>query len=100
MNSSHYQVVISSSLLPPFRLSSKVKRLLDDFTVDLTTEIDTFLELSLVVRLLALGFDVLLNGVDLRLVHDQLLLDVVELVVDIVSQDLILGGVMVHRMIS
>ena len=51
----------------------------------------------LVVALCTLRLDVLLDGVDLRLVLDQLLLDVVQAVVDFTLQNLVLLGVMLHR---
>ena len=57
------------------------------------------MELRLIVRLSALRFNVLLNSVNLRLVHDQLLLNVIELVVDVALQDKVLLGVMAHGMV-
>ena len=57
------------------------------------------MELRLIVRLSALRFNVLLNSVNLRLVHDQLLLNVIELVVDVTLQDKVLLGVMTHGVV-
>lgn len=54
----------------------------------------------LIVRLSTLGLNVLLNGVDLRLVFDQLLLDVVQPVVDVTCKDRVLLGVVLDRMVS
>ena len=91
----------SASLLSPCTyLYSSRKCLLDDLRVDLPTEVDTLLELSLVVRLFTLRFDVLLDGVDLRFVHDQLLLDVIQSIVDVILQDEVLGGVMAHGVVG
>lgn len=63
---------------------------LNEVQVYLFTNLHAFLELVLVIGLSALGLDVLLNGVDLRFVLDQLLLDVVQPVVNLVTKDLIL----------
>lgn len=57
------------------------------------------MEGALVVALGALALDVLLDGVDLGLVADQLLLDVVQAVVDVTLQDLILLGVVLHGVV-
>ena len=57
------------------------------------------MELRLIVRLSALRFNVLLNSVNLRLVHNQLLLNVIELVVDVTLQDKVLLGVMTHGVV-
>lgn len=63
---------------------------LNEVQVYLFTNLHAVLELVLVIGLGALGLDVLLDGVDLRLILDQLLLDVVQPVVDLVTKDLIL----------
>ena len=78
---------------------SRCKRLLDDLGVDVLAELHALLELRLIVRLSALRFNVLLNSVNLRLVHDQLLLNVIELVVDVTLQDKVLLGVMTHGVV-
>jgi len=57
------------------------------------------LELALVVGFCALGLYVLLDGVDLRLILDQLLLDVVQAVVDLGLENLVLLGVVLHRVV-
>lgn len=54
------------------------------------------LEGALVVRLCTLRLDVLLDRIDLRLILDQLLLDIIQSVVDVALQDLVLLGVMLH----
>ena len=90
-----------TSLLRLFTyLVSNVERLLDDFSVDLTTQADTFFELCLVVGLLTLCLDVLLDCVDLGLVDNELLLDVVESVVDVVLQYLVLVRVVLHSVVG
>jgi hypothetical protein len=82
------------------RVSLHAEALLDEVEVDLVAEAHAVLESRLVVRLGPLGLDVLLNRVDLRLVLDQLLLDIIQPVVDVTLQYLILLGVMLHRVIS
>lgn len=54
----------------------------------------------MVVALGSLRLNVLLDGVDLALVLDQLLLDVVQTVVDLRLKDLVLLGVVPHRVVS
>ncbi len=54
----------------------------------------------LIVRLSTLGFNILLNSIDRRLVLDQLLLNVIQPVVNITLKDLILLSIMLHRMKS
>jgi len=56
--------------------------------------------MSLVVLLSALCLDVLLNGVDLRLIGYQSLLLLVESVVDVALKNLVLARVMFHRVVS
>ncbi len=80
--------------------SLNTKTLLDEVEVDLVAEGHAVLEGALVVRLGALGLDVLLDRVDLRLVLDQLLLYVIQTVVDVALQDLILFGVVFHGVIG
>jgi hypothetical protein len=58
------------------------------------------LECALIIGLSTFCLNVLLYGVDLRLILDELLLDVIESVVDVALQDLILSSVMLHRVIS
>ena len=99
-NSSHYQVSVTSLLCLFTYLFSDVERLLDDLGVDLTTQVDAFFELRLVIGLLTLCFDVLLDSVDLGLIHDEFLLNVVESVVDVILQDLVLGGVVLHGVVG
>lgn len=81
-------------------LSGQAHASLDEVHVDLGAHLHAVLELVLVVALCSLRLDVLLDCVDLRLVLDQLLLDVVQPVVDLVSQDLVLLGVVLHRVVS
>ena len=69
---------------------------LDQVHVDLAAQVHAVLELVLVVALCSLCFDVLLNRIDLRLVLNQLLLDVVQSVVDLALKNLVLFGVMLH----
>ena len=54
----------------------------------------------LVVAFGALGLNVLLDGVDRRLILNKLLLDVVESVVDLVAKDLVLLGVVLHGVVG
>ena len=58
------------------------------------------MESSLVVGLGTLGLDILLDGVDLRLVLDKLLLDVVQTDIDVALQDLVLLSVVLHRVVG
>lgn len=58
------------------------------------------LEGSLVVGFRSLRLDILLDGVDLRLILDQLLLDVIQSVIDVTLQYLVFLCIMLHRMIS
>ena len=59
----------------------------------------TVLERTLVVGLGTLCLDVLLDRVDLRLVLNQLLLDVIQSIVNVALEDLILLRVVLHRMV-
>ena len=72
---------------------------LDEVHVDLRAQLHAVAELLLVVSLSALGLDVLLDGIDLRLVLDEFLLDVIESIVNLTLQDLILLRVMLHLVI-
>ena len=54
----------------------------------------------MIVRLGTLGLDVLLDGVNLRLVRGQDLLDIVESLVDVVLEDHISASVMLHSVIG
>ena len=81
-------------------VSGQAHASLDEIHVDLGAHLHAVLELVLVVALCSLGLDVLLDGVDLGLVLDQLLLDVVESVVDLVAEDLVLLGVVLHGVVS
>ena len=54
----------------------------------------------LIVGLSTLGLDVLLNGVNLTLVVDKLLLNIVQLDVDIRLEDLVLFGIVLHLLIG
>lgn len=56
--------------------------------------------MSLVVLFSSLGFDVLLDSVDLRLVGDKTFLLLVQPVVDVALQDLVLSSVMLHRVVG
>lgn len=77
-------------------MSGQAHASLDEIHVDLRAHLHAVLELVLVVALGSLGLDVLLDGVDLRLVLDQLLLDVVQSVVNLVSKDLVLLRIVLH----
>jgi hypothetical protein len=79
-------------------LSGQCHASLDDVHIDLAAQVHAILELVLVVALCTLGLNILLNCINLRLVLDQLLLDVVQAVVDFALKDLVLLGVMLHRM--
>jgi hypothetical protein len=78
------------------KLLLNTERLLDQLHVDVIAKSHAVLEGSLVVRLCSFGLNVLLNGIDLRLVSNQLLLNVVKSVVDITLQYLVLLRVMLH----
>ena len=73
---------------------------LDEIHVDLVTELHTFLEVMLVVCFSALGLNVLLNGVNLGLIVNELLLNIIQAVEYLTLQDLVLRGIMLHRMIG
>lgn len=78
-------------------VSGQAHASLDEVQVNLRTNGHAVLELVLVVTLRAFGLNVLLDGVDLRLVLDQLLLNIIEPVVDLVTQYLVLLRVVLHR---
>ena len=77
-----------------------MQRLLDDIRVDVRAHLHAGLEVGLVVALRSLGLDVLLDGVDLRFIPDQTLLDLVEPVVNVRLEDLVLPGVVPHAVVS
>ena len=79
--------------------SSHLHASLDEVHVDVTTQLHAVLELLLIVGLGALGLNVLLDGIDLALVVNQLLLDVVQSIVDVGLQNLVLLRVVLHLMI-
>jgi len=54
----------------------------------------------LVVCFSALRLNVLLDGVNLRLVVNELLLNIIQSVEYLTLQNLVLRGIMLHRMIS
>jgi len=54
----------------------------------------------LIVTLCTFAFNVLLNGIDLGLVLNELLLNIVEAVVDFTLQDLVLFSVMLHVVVG
>jgi hypothetical protein len=60
----------------------------------------TFLEVVLVVCFSALRLNVLLNSINLRLVVNELLLNIIQSVEYLTLEDLVLRGIMLHRMIS
>lgn len=66
--------------------------------VDLRTNLHAVLELVLVVALGSFRFDILLDGVDLRLVLNQFLLDVIQPIVYVTLQNFVLFRVVLHRM--
>ena len=55
------------------------------------------LELDLVITLGSLGLNILLNGINLALILNELLLDIIEPIVYLTLQYLILLRVMLHR---
>ena len=61
---------------------------------------DTLLELSLIIRLSSLSLNILLNGIYLGLVDDELLFNFIELVVDLILKNQILFSIMAHCMVS
>ena len=72
---------------------------LDEVHVDVTAQLHAVLELLLIVGLGTLGLNVLLDGIDLALVVDQLFLDVVQSIVDVGLKNLVLLRVVLHLMI-
>lgn len=64
--------------------------------IDFLAQLHAVLELMLVVALSTLGFNILLDTVNSRLVLNELFLDVVEAVVYFTLQDLIFLGVVLH----
>ena len=73
---------------------------LDQVHVNLLAQLHAVRELLLVVCLSSLRLDVLLDSVDLRLVLDELLLDVIEHVVNGTLQNLVLLRIVLHLVIS
>ena len=80
--------------------SLDAETLFDEVEVDFVAQPHAILEGALVVGLGAFGLDVLLDGVNLRLVLDQLLLDVVQTDIDVTLQDLVLLSVVLHRVVG
>ena len=76
------------------------QREFDDLVVDLISEMNGLLHLLLIVRLGAFSLNILLDAVDSRLVGDQTLLNLVETVVDLVLEDHITAGIVLHRVVS
>ena len=76
--------------------SSQSHTSLNEVHVDFSTQMHAVLELVLVVALRPLRLDVLLNSIDLRLVLNQLLLDIVQPVINLILEDLVFHFVMVH----
>ena len=70
---------------------------LDQVHVDFIAQSHTVLQSALVIGHRLFGFNVLVKCVDLGLIRYQFLLHVVQPVVDIALQDLVLLGVMLHR---
>jgi hypothetical protein len=73
--------------------------LLDYLCVDFRNQLDGLVEMGLIVLLGTLSLDVLLDGVDLRLVGYQSLLLLVKPVVDVALKNLVLSCVVFHRMV-
>ena len=96
-----FAIIFKDISIDPFiSLSCKTHAPFDEIHIDLRTELHAVLELVLVIGLGALGLDVLLDGIDLRLVLNQLLLNVIQSVVDFRLQDLVLLGIVPHRVVS
>jgi len=81
-------------------LSGKTHASLNKVHVDLCAKLHAVLELMLVVGLSTLRLNVLLNGIDLRLVLNQFFLNVVQTVVDLRLENLILFGIVSHTVVS
>ena len=80
--------------------SLNAEALLDQVKVDVMAEGHAILEGTLVVRLCSLCLYVLLNGIDLRLILDEFLLNIVQSNVDVALKNLVLLGVVLHRVVS
>jgi hypothetical protein len=81
-------------------LSSKTHASLNDVHIDLRTKLHAILELVLIVRLSSLALNVLLNGINLRLILNKFLFNIVQTVVNLRLQDLVFLGVMSHAVVS
>ena len=58
------------------------------------------MELGLIIRLSSLSLDILLYGIYLRLVDDELLFNFIELVVDLILKNKILFSIVTHCVVS
>jgi hypothetical protein len=76
---------------------SKAKASLHEVHVDFLANVHAVLELVLVIALRSLCLNVLLDCINLRLVLNEFLFDVVKSVVNIALQNLVLLGIMLHR---
>lgn len=81
-------------------MSLNSQALLDEVEIDLMAKAHAVLESTLIVALSSLSLYVLLDRIDLRLVLNELLLNVIQAVVDVTLQDLVLLGIMLHGMIG
>ena len=61
---------------------------------------DTLLELGLIVRLSSLSLNILLNGIYLGFVDDELLFNFIELVVYLILKNKILFSIVTHCVVS
>ena len=77
-----------------------MQRFLDDLAIDVGAHVHTRLEVTLVVAFSALGLNILLDAVNLRLVSNQALLNIVQTVVDIRLEDLVLASVVLDGVVS
>jgi hypothetical protein len=80
--------------------SLKTEGLFNEVHIDVIAYTHAVLECSLVIAFSSLRLDVLLDSIDLGFVTNQLLFDVIKSVVDVTLKDLILLGIMLHRVVS
>ncbi len=79
---------------------SGMKRLLNDFSVNVCTQLHALLKVATIVTLSALCFNVLLDRINLAFVTNQSFLNFIETVVNVTLQDLVLTSVMTHSVIG
>lgn len=73
---------------------------LDDLVVDRVHNVHAFAKLLLIVRLSTFSLDELSHPINLRFIHDHFLFKIIEHIVQIICENLILLGVVLHGMES